>query len=50
VIEPTLNITPKDATYRSTRSVAVEAGLSHTTIRRIWPAFGLQAHEAPEHQ
>jgi len=42
VIERTLNTTPKDATHWSIRSMAAEAGLSHTTIRRIWGAFGLQ--------
>ena len=42
VIERTLNTTPKDATHWSIRSMAAETGLSHTTIRRIWTAFGLQ--------
>ena len=36
VIQP-----PADATHWSTRSMARETGLSHTTIRRIWGAFGL---------
>ena len=31
---------------RPTRSVAKETGLSHTTIRRIRGAFGLQPHRA----
>lgn len=44
VIERTLNSTPKDATHWSIRTMAAEAGLSHTTIRRIWTAFGLQPH------
>lgn len=44
VIERTLQTTPKDATHWSIRSMAAEAGLSHTTIRRIWTAFGLQPH------
>lgn len=44
VIERTLQKTPKDATHWSIRSMAAEAGLSHTTIRRIWTAFGLQPH------
>ena len=35
VIERTLQTTPKDATHWSIRSMAAEAGLSHTTIRRI---------------
>lgn len=46
VIERTLNSTPKDATHWSIRSMAAETGLSHTTIRRIWAAFGLQPHRS----
>lgn len=46
VIERTLNTTPTDATHWSIRSMATEAGLSHTTIRRIWAAFGLQPHRS----
>ncbi len=46
VIERTLNTTPKDATHWSIRSMAAEMGLSHTTIRRIWNAFGLQPHRS----
>ena len=46
VIEHTLNSTPKDATHWSIRSMAAETGLSHTTIRRIWSAFGLQPHRS----
>jgi putative transposase len=46
VIERTLNTTPEDATHWSIRSMAAETGLSHTTIRRIWGAFGLQPHRS----
>jgi putative transposase len=46
VIERTLNTTPRDATHWSIRSMAAETGLSHTTIRRIWSAFGLQPHRS----
>ena len=46
VIERTLNTTPKDVTHWSIRSMAAETGLSHTTIRRIWSAFGLQPHRS----
>jgi putative transposase len=46
VIERTLNSTPKDATHWSVRSMAAATGLSHTTIRRIWAAFGLQPHRS----
>ena len=46
VIERTLYTTPVDATHWSIRSMAKETGLSHTTIRRIWTAFGLQPHRS----
>jgi hypothetical protein len=46
VIERTLGSTPKDATHGSIRSMATQTGLSHTTIRRIWKAFGLQPHRS----
>ena len=40
VIERTLRTTPVDATHWSIRSMAGETGFSHTTIRRMWAAFG----------
>jgi transposase len=46
VIERTLRSTPVDATHRSIRSMAGATGFSHTTIRRIWAAFGLQPHRS----
>ena len=46
VIERTLTTTPADATHWSLRSMAKASGLSHTTIRRIWRAFGLQPHRS----
>lgn len=46
VIERTLCSTPADATHWSIRSMAKAMGLSHTTIRRIWTAFGLQPHRS----
>ena len=46
VIERTLRTTPADATHWSIRSMAAEAGFSHTTIRRMWAAFGLQPHRS----
>lgn len=46
VIERTLRTTPKDATHWSIRSMATQTGFSHTTIRRIWSAFGLQPHRS----
>src|SRR5215813_5185677 len=46
VIERTLRTTPTDATHWSIRSMAAETGFSHTTIRRMWAAFGLQPHRS----
>jgi transposase len=46
VIERTLRSTPADATHWSIRSMATQSGFSHTTIRRIWNAFGLQPHRS----
>ena len=46
VIERTLRSTPGDATHWSIRSMAAETGFSHTTIRRMWRAFGLQPHRS----
>lgn len=46
VIERTLQTLPADATHWSIRSMAAAAGHSHTTIRRMWNAFGLQPHRA----
>src|SRR5262245_8100307 len=46
VIEQTLRTTPADATHWSLRSMAAETGFSHTTIRRMWTAFGLQPHRS----
>jgi hypothetical protein len=44
VVTLTLETMPRDATHRSTRTMAARSGLSQTTIRRIWHAFGLQPH------
>lgn len=46
VVERTLMTRPRDATHWSIRSMAKQTGLSHTTIRRIWNAFGLQPHRS----
>ncbi|EHH13738.1 putative transposase [Mesorhizobium amorphae CCNWGS0123] len=46
VIERTLRSTPSDATHWSIRSMAGATSFSHTTIRRIWTAFGLQPHRS----
>lgn len=46
VITKTLEATPKGATHWSTREMAKNVGLSHTTVGRVWRAFGLQPHRA----
>ncbi len=46
MIERTLRTTPADATHWSIRSMAAQTGFSHTTIRRMWNAFGLQPHRS----
>ena len=46
VIERTLRTTPADATHWSIRSMAAETGFSHTTVHRMWVAFGLQPHRS----
>ena len=45
VITPTLETAPKDATHWSTRSLAVEVGLTQSAVSRIWRAFGLAPHK-----
>jgi transposase len=44
VITKTVEERPADATHWSTRSMAKAAGMSQTSISRIWRAFGLQPH------
>src|SRR5918995_5141744 len=44
VIVKTLETTPAGETHWSTRSMAAHAGMSHTTIGRIWRTFGLKPH------
>jgi putative transposase len=39
-------IDPAHRRSEITRTMAAEIGLSHTTIRRIWAAFGLQPHRS----
>jgi transposase len=46
VIIETLETKPADATHWSTRTLAKRAALSHSTIGRIWRAFGLQPHRS----
>lgn len=44
VIVKTLETTPPGETHWSTRTMAANAGMSHTTIGRIWRTFGLKPH------
>jgi transposase len=46
VVVKTLESTPRNATHWSTRSMAERSGLSHTSVQRIWQAFGLQPHRS----
>ena len=42
VMVETLETAPPDATHWSTRGLAAKHGISHTTVREIWRAFGLK--------
>lgn len=44
LITRTLETTPKGRTHWSTRSMAKAVGVSHSTVSRVWRAFGLQPH------
>jgi transposase len=44
IVELTLREPPPDATHWSTRSMAAVAGVSDTSVQRIWKAHGLQPH------
>lgn len=44
VVVKTLETMPKGRTHWSTRKMAKNAGLSHSTVGRIWRAFGLKPH------
>jgi transposase len=46
VVVETLESTPADATHWSMRSLAAKHGISHTTVREIWRAFGLKPSRA----
>jgi transposase len=46
VVTLTLETKPKDATHWSTRSLAKRAGLSRSSVARIWRAFGLRPHRS----
>ncbi|MCA9454348.1 MAG: IS630 family transposase [Nitrospira sp.] len=44
LISQTLETQPPQATHWSTRLMARASGLSHSTVHRVWRAFGLQPH------
>jgi len=44
VVVRTLETKPKGETHWSTRSLAKQVGLSHSSIGRIWRTFGLKPH------
>jgi transposase len=46
VVTRTLETIPKGATHWSTREMAKRAGISRTTVSRIWRAFGLRPHRS----
>jgi transposase len=46
VVTLTLESKPRDATHWSTRSLARRAGLSRSSVARIWRAFGLRPHRS----
>ena len=44
IVVKTLETKPKGRTHWSTRKMAEKAGVSHSTVGRVWRAFGLQPH------
>jgi transposase len=44
LVRATLELTPKNATHWSTRSMARQLGLNQTMVSRVWRAFGLKPH------
>ena len=50
VVVQTLESLPEGRTHWSTRSMAKQVGLSHSTIGRIWRAFGLKPHVSERFQ
>ncbi|MHB8875454.1 MAG: IS630 family transposase [Myxococcaceae bacterium] len=50
VVVQTLESLPRGRTHCSTRSMAEHLGFSHSTIGRIWRAFGLQPHVSERFQ
>jgi transposase len=46
IVDRTLKAKPKAGTHWSTRSMASVAGVSQTTVSRIWRAFSLKPHRS----
>lgn len=44
VVEMTTQSKPRNATHWSTRSLALELGVDHVFVHRVWNAHGLQPH------
>jgi len=44
LVRKTLKTRPTTGTHWSIRQIAAEAGISKSTVHRIWQAFGLQPH------
>ena len=44
IVVKTLETKPKGRTHWSTRKMAEKTGISHSSVGRIWRAFGLQPH------
>ena len=44
LVYKTLSEKPQDATHWSSRLLAKESGVSDSTVRRVWRAFGIQPH------
>jgi transposase len=50
VVVRTLESLPEGRTHWSTRAMAEQSGLSHSTVGRIWRAFGLKPHVSERFQ
>jgi transposase len=50
VVVKTLETKPKGRTHWSTRKMAANTGLSHSTIGRIWRTFGLKPHVSRQYK
>lgn len=48
IIVKTVEETPRDATHRSTRSIAAATGMSQSAVSRIWRASALKPHLVDE--